>query len=204
MIIAMFVVMLPTTSADVIMPGEKNIMIRYKIVNMVNYEDYVFFLYGTRVMNTYQIITSDESFSFYKFSVASIYAIKKIDFNESEIGQNESERRQFFDNNTKLVKSNIELVSLYGTIPEDDPLESVLIVLEISVLNEDSLEIHESEVIYRYTNGTSEEKDIAANQNNTSGIIPYLQVIYRHLLIQQWYRLGLNHVGISVYQFQQV
>jgi len=146
-----------TVLADLIVPGTKSIDFCYTISNINDYPNYVFLLHGIP-SPSYEIIDSGQCFSFYKLSMTSLYAIQKTNFNEQELkGGNYTDIRNYFENDPRVIHSNIQLNS-YGAVPENDPLNKVVTVLKIVSLNENNLVIQKSKIIYTYTDGTSEEK----------------------------------------------
>lgn len=177
LVVLIALVGIPTISADIINPnsGEKTVFFNYEITNMDEYDDYAFILYG--IVIGYQIIEPDESFDFYKFGQPWIYAVKSVDFDESEIGENESTWKDYFETNPKFIKSDIQLRSIYDIVPKNDPLNSAYIALEIVSLDENQLTIEKSKVIYTYTDGTTEEKSIISQdvlpQPSKTAVLPY-------------------------------
>lgn len=185
--------------ADVIEPGLKQVDLYYKISNIQNYQDYVFLAHGTP-SPSYELINSSE-FSFYKLSTVSLYAIKKSDFNDF----NENKLKNgdiitiddFFKKHPGVIKSNIELNGSYGTVGIDNPLENVTVILEITSLNKNNLEIKKSKVLYAYNDGSTQEEIIHDNilplpsKNNISYwsyqlffiIIPILSIMAIVLII---------------------
>jgi len=176
LVVLIALVGIPTISADIITPnsGEKTVFFNYEIVNMDEYDDYVFILYG-RIIG-YHIIEPDESFNFYKFGEPWIYAVKSVDFDESEI-ENESTWKDYFESNPKFIKSDITLHSIYDIVPKNNPLISAYIALEIVSLDENQLTIEKSKVTYTYTDGTTEEKPIISQdvlpQPSKTALLPY-------------------------------
>ena len=147
-----------TALADVIIPGTKDVNSCYEISNIANYSDYVFLTYEWP-MPHYGIISAGECFGpGYKLGSVSIYAIGNLSFNESELqGENATGIMNYFENNTQLIPSDIQLRS-YGLVPEDSHLEKAVTVLNIVSLNTSNLQIQKSKIIYTYADGTSEEK----------------------------------------------
>jgi hypothetical protein len=172
----------PAAFADVIEPGMKNIDSYYIITNINDYPEYVFLAHGTPLPDI-EIINSCK-FGFYKLSTVSIYAIKKSEFNEEELKNiGDSALQNFFNNNSKLISSNIQLDGSYGEVGIDNPLESALIELEITSIKDTSMTIKKSKVIYSYSDGSIEEKAIenqsslpepSKNSNNWYFAIPVL------------------------------
>ncbi|MBI5680877.1 MAG: hypothetical protein HZC47_08295 [Methanobacterium sp.] len=150
--------------ADVIEPGTKQVGLTYKISNIQNYPDYIFLAHGTPAPE-YALLNSSE-FSFYKLSTFSIYAIKKSDFNENELkSMDTSEIDNFFKNDPRVIKSKIMLEGSYGTVGMSNPLENATVILEITSLNGNNLEIKKSKVVYAYIDGSTQEESIS-EQNN--------------------------------------
>lgn len=156
---------LPIAFADVIEPGMKTVDFNYRVSNIDNYPDYVFLAHGIPAP-TIEIINSSD-FGFYKLSTVSIYAIRKSDFNENQFkNMDNSEIDNFFNNNPKLVKSDLVLKGSYGTVGIDNPLEDITVILEIESVDQNNLKIKKSKAIYAYTDGIPEEK-IFTDQNTT-------------------------------------
>ncbi|MGF7119251.1 hypothetical protein [Methanobacterium oryzae] len=166
--IIFLLILLSTTSvafADVIEPGMKEIKYYYKISNIDNYPDYIFLAHGTP-SPTVEIVNSSE-FSFYKFSTVSVYAIKKSDFSENELkNMDDEELEDFFKNDSRVIPSDIELQGSYKNVVIANPLDKALVVLEVTSINENKLEIEKSKIIYRYVDGTEEEEKFV-DQNIT-------------------------------------
>ena len=136
-------------SADLIIPGTKSVNWCYEISNINDYPDYVFVFKG---VTDYGIINQRDCFNFYKNGLASIYAIQKTEFDKNELN------REFFKrNSSKLIKSNIQL-NAFGLVQKDDPLQKVVITLDILSLSKNNFDIQKSKVTYTYADGTSEEK----------------------------------------------
>jgi len=183
LVVLIALVGIPTISANLIVPNSENtVFFNYEIVNMDEYDDYVFILYGLII--GYHIIEPDESFDVYKFGQTWIYefeqwwiyAVKSVDFNESEI-ENESMWKDYFESNPKFIKSDIQLNSIYDFVAKNNPLISAYIALEIVTLDENQLTIEKSKVIYTYTDGTTEEKYIISQdvlpQPSKTALLPY-------------------------------
>ncbi len=151
--------------ADVIEPGMKEIKYYYKVSNIDNYPEYIFLAHGTP-SPIMEIVNSSE-FSFYKFSTVSIYALKKSDFNENELkNMDDGELENFFKNDPRVIRSDIELQGSYKNVVIANPLDKALVVLEIKSIKENKLEIEKSKVVYAYVDGTLEEEKFK-DQNTT-------------------------------------
>jgi len=159
--IMIFTALIPAAFADVIEPGMKNINYNYKISNIDDYPEYIFLAHGVPSPSL-EIITSKE-FSFYKLSTVSIYAVKKSDLNEEEL-KNMDDLQNFFNNNSKLISSDIKLDGSYGNIGMDNPLDNVLLELEITSINDNKMNIKKSKVIYTYSDGSTQE-ELIENQD---------------------------------------
>ncbi len=146
-----FALFIQIVAADLIITGTKQISWCYEIPNIGDYQNYIF-VYNDQTLSQHGIINSDDCFSFYKYGLTSVYAIKKTEFNQKELNQD-----FFSENNSKLIKANLVL-NAYGIVQENDPLQKAIITLKIISLNEDKLEIQKSKITYTYTDGTSEEK----------------------------------------------
>jgi hypothetical protein len=144
-------------SADMIEPGKKLIHVQYKITNIDEYPDYVFLVYYFSPMIGYLETTPDKEFSGYKFSSASIYAIQESEYLKINIGSDDKEIKDFFENNPSLIQSNVRLTFLGKTVPDIDPLETQIILFEITDLTKTSVTLRLSSLQYRYTDGSSEE-----------------------------------------------
>lgn len=151
-----FAFTLQAVGADVIEPGKKEISYYYQISNITNYPDYIFLLHGSP-SPSYQVLSSGE-FSFYKFSTVSIYAVRKSNFNQAELeNMNTSQIESYFKNNTQVIPSNMVLKGTYGTYSSTNPLEKVVVVMDIVSLTSTHLELKKSLAKYIYTDGTVKE-----------------------------------------------
>ncbi|GAB4311077.1 MAG: hypothetical protein Kow0019_09370 [Methanobacteriaceae archaeon] len=161
-----FILLLSTSSAayaDVIEPGMKQVTLFYQISNINDYPNYVFLLRGVPYPDI-QIINSSK-FSFYKLSNVSIYAIKRDDFDASILNKSPEEIQSFFENNSKLIKSDISLEGSYGDVKIENPLKEATIILEIKDINSTDLIIEKSKIIYTFEDGSQQEETIE-DQNN--------------------------------------
>ncbi|MCK9152468.1 hypothetical protein [Methanobacterium alcaliphilum] len=140
--------------ADVVEPGTKEVGLNYQIENINDYSDYVFLAHG--IPNpSFQLINSSE-FSFYKLSQVSIYAMQKSDYSQLDFSKmNDSSIENFFNNDKRIIKSNLNLSGFYGVVPESNPLESALMVLKIESVNPNQLNITKARMVYSYNDGSS-------------------------------------------------
>lgn len=151
--------------ADVIEPGMKNIEIYYNISNIQNYPDYVFLIHGTP-SPSFEIINSSE-FTFYKLSTVSIYAILKTKINENEIkNMDDSNFEYLFKNNSNIIKSDITLQGSSKSVNINDPLEKIIITLNINSINDKTMNITKSKITYIY-NDSSIQEEAFKDQNST-------------------------------------
>ena len=150
--------------ADVIEPGKKEIKLSYQISNINNFPMYVFLLHGSP-SPPYEILNTSE-FSFYKLSTASIYTVKRSVFNMDILNQNnQSAVVDYFNNNSNVIHSNLELEGSYGTVDTNNQLDGALIVLKIVAVNDTALEIKKSKIIFSFTDGSTQEKTFEADNN---------------------------------------
>lgn len=161
--VLIFSVFPQAVSADIIPTGYKGVGYCFEISNIENYLDYTFIAYFQEPMGGHKVITKDECVSFYKFSNPTIYAIKNSDFNEADIGSEYENEKTYFSSNPNLLSSDIEIKSI-STIPDNDPRNKIVDVLEITSLSENNFALAKSKVVYTYTDGTTEEKTYT-NQN---------------------------------------
>lgn len=151
--------------ADVVEPGMKNIKIYYEINNIQNYPDYVFLIHGNPSPSL-EIVNSSE-FSFYKLSTISIYALSKSGFNENELkNMEDSAINNFLQNNSNLIKSDLVLEGASKSVSINDPLEKIIITLNINSINGKTLNITKSKITYIYNDGNREEETFK-DQNST-------------------------------------
>lgn len=151
--------------ADVVEPGMKNIKIYYEINNIQNYPDYVFLIHGNPSPSL-EIVNSSE-FSFYKLSTVSLYALSKSGFNENELkNMEDSAINNFLQNNNDLIKSDLVLEGASKSVSINDPLEKIIITLNINSINSKTLNITKSKVTYIYNDGSREEETFK-DQNST-------------------------------------
>lgn len=151
--------------ADVVEPGMKNIKIYYEINNIQNYPDYVFLIHGNPSPSL-EIVNSSE-FSFYKLSTVSIYALSKSGFNENELkNMEDSAINNFLQNNSNLIKSDLVLEGASKSVSINDPLEKIIITLNINSINGKTLNITKSKITYIYNDGNREEETFK-DQNST-------------------------------------
>lgn len=151
--------------ADVVEPGMKNIKIYYEINNIQNYPDYVFLIHGNPSPSL-EIVNSSE-FSFYKLSTVSIYALSKSGFNENELkNMEDSAINNFLQNNSNLIKSDLVLEGASKSVSINDPLEKIIITLNINSINGKTLNITKSKITYIYNDGNMEEETFK-DQNST-------------------------------------
>ena len=149
------------------------INIRYHINNLDNYNDYIFLLYGEGILWYQTINPSDDFFTYFSWkNNASIYLVKASDFNESEIGDTQEAIKNYFTNNSKVIKSNIQLYDGY-TVGESDPLNGIQINLDIRSLTESSLTFQLEKIIYYYDDGsTTESNQLPIELNGRITITP--------------------------------
>jgi len=158
------IVFSPIVLADVIPVGYKGVGYCFEVSNMEDYPEYVLISYIGEPMGGHKVIEQGECVRFYKHSRPTVYAIKRIDFNETEIGggYNETEieyyenEEIYFESNQNLIPSHIEIRPM-NLLPENDQREKVVDVLEIVSLSENNFELIKSKVIYTYEDGTIEE-----------------------------------------------
>lgn len=154
-------------SADILEPGMKEVDYCFQLENIKNYPEYVFLSYFQEPVGGHKVINQGDCVSFYKFSNPTIYAIKRSNFNENEIGSTDEEEKNYFQNNKELIASGLNIKSI-GSVKENDPRQEVIDVYKIDSLDSTSLKISPLKVIYKYTDGTSEEKIYQSQPNSTA------------------------------------
>lgn len=155
--------LLSPSYADVIEPGQKNVPIYYVLNNINDYPGYVFLLHGSPSPDL--MVLNSSAFTFYKFSAVNIYSVKKSDFNQASIEKmNLTQLDSYFNNNSKVSKSDLELEASYGTVSESSLLENATIILKIVSVN--PLKIEKFRIIYQYQNGKTDQQNY--NQQNTT------------------------------------
>lgn len=175
----------PAAYADVIDPGEKEIPLYYHITNINSYPDYVFLLHGTPSPSF--VVLNTSQFNFYKLSTGSIYAVGKSDFNLAELEKmNSTQLDNYFNNNTNIIVSNIELEGGYGNVDLSNSLDRVVIELEITTINQSELVIKKTRALYFYLDGTSKTADFT-DQNT----IPTLDTSFSPIDILWYFILPL-------------
>jgi len=100
--------LIPLVDADLIVPGE--VYITNKINNINDFPDHTFFIVGCMI-NNYQVksIESDGQIpGGYKGCVASVYVVKKTDFNESYLNSlQRDELKDYLSSNANEVINNL-------------------------------------------------------------------------------------------------
>jgi hypothetical protein len=162
MLSTILLVIMPVTFANPIPIDEKLVKIRYFITNIEEYSDYVFIVYQTGSIyfdDPYFIIQPGVPFWISMFGDATIFMVSANEFNESEIGETRTEMNEYFYNNTKVIKSNVELIGLYTAVPPGDPLDYLQVNLEISGVTDELLHFNLLKVTFCNTDGSSTEID---------------------------------------------
>ncbi len=171
---------------DVIEPGTKEIPLYYQIENIDNYPEYFFLAHGIP-SPSFEVLNSSE-FSFYKLSMVYIYALPESEFNPVELeNEDDSQINAFFQNDSRLIKSNLELSGTFDTVPESDKLEKAVMILEIDSLNDTELIISKKQMKYYFTDGTQQVMDFQNQENipqplNAPEVSEYLLYILLPLL----------------------
>lgn len=142
--------------ADVIEPGMKDVKIYYQASNIQNYPDYVFLIHGSPYP-TLEVINSNE-FTFYKFSTVSIYAISKTNFNENELKNMDESQVENFLTHSSVLKSDLILQGSSKTVNINNPLEKILITLNINSIDNEIMNVTKSKVTYTYKDGSVQEE----------------------------------------------
>ena len=129
-------------------------LIKYNIANLDIYDDYVFIIY---FKGDYKIISlEDMPFLSYK-EYPNMCAIKKDDFNESEIGDTKEEINNFFESNPKVIKINFNFIYYIIDLEINNPPEEIVIELKISSINESIMELEMIKIFYHYEDNTIQE-----------------------------------------------
>lgn len=170
------------TFADILPEGQKGIDYCFKIDNINNYPDYTFIAYPTFFgKGAYTILKQDTCLKFYKNVFPRIYATLKRNFNEKDILTKGEE--SYFGDTTKLLPSGLE-VHDYSYVDKNNPLDKVTDIATITSLTENSFQVQKSKIVYTYTDGHTEEKNYA-DQNNQ--LEPSRKVFLPGWLSDLWY-----------------
>lgn len=129
------------------------IFLDYNIKNLDFYNEYVFIIYYD---GGYQIISPDDM-PIFPYKQSYICAIKKDDFNESEIGESKDEINNYFENNSKLIKCNFSFIFIIEKSEINNPPEKIGFDLKINSINESIVEIEIEKIFYYYEDNTVKE-----------------------------------------------
>ena len=194
LITLLLLICMTNASADLINLGEKSASYSYILSNIDDYDNYVFLLYGTTnygPMTQPQIINSGDAIFFYKAVRPSIYAVKSTEFNESILYDYDN-FNNYFENDPTVLHSNIVLEPIYNIIPENDPLVSSQVILEITTLDDTQFDIKKTSIIFTYEDGSSEEKAFLSQD-----AFPMPSIILGSSPFQILWYIGLPLLGIS-------
>lgn len=156
---------IPTIYADVIDPNQTEVPVYYIITNINDYPNYVFLLHGNP-SPSFMVLNSSE-FNFYKLSIASIYAVEKSNYNQTELENfNDTELDNYFEENTNVIPSDLQLKGDINDINGSYSLEKVVVELEITSLNQTNLVIKKTRAKFIYSDGITKTADFQ-DQNTT-------------------------------------
>lgn len=142
------------TFADMISNSAKYIDHCFKFSNIDDYPNYTFFAFPLWINSEHTLINKDTCFGGgYKFSTPKLYAIKNTNFKKEDLKDEEL----FFRYNTNIISSTLSLNEI-DVVQYNSPLEEIIDILEITELSDKKFEIKNVKVIYKYGNGTEEEK----------------------------------------------
>jgi hypothetical protein len=180
-LVLVFVFSLSPVYGDVVEPGKKTVPIYYVLENINDYPGYVFLLHGNPSPD-FQILNSSP-FTFYKFSTASIYAVNQSDFNLEVLQvMDSSQLDTYFQNDSRVLNSNLQLEAIYDTVSDTSPLENATILLKVVFLDDNSLKIEKDRVVFGYIDGQTEEKSYV-DQNTTPSAPPLDGNLYWYYLV---------------------
>jgi len=180
-VVLSFVFSLSPVYGDVLEPGKKTVPIYYVLENINDYSGYVFLLHGNPSPDL-QILNSSP-FTFYKFSVASIYAVKESDFNLEELKSRDSRQLDaYFQNDSRVLNSNLKLEAIYDTVSDTNPLENATIILRVRSLDENGLKIVKDRIVFGYQDGQTEKKNYV-DENTTPEAPPREGNLYWYYLV---------------------
>ena len=164
-LILICITMVPVIHADIIDPYHKEVQVYYQIINIKDYPDYVFLLNGNP-SPSFMVLNSSE-FNFYKLSIASIYAVEKSKYNQTQLENfNSTGLNNYFENSTDVIHSNLELQGSLEGLNSSNSLEKVVIELEITSLNQTQLVIKKTHMKFIYSDGSTKTVDYP-DQNTT-------------------------------------
>ena len=149
-------------SADIIPEGEKSVQYCFQVLNGDRYPDYSFLVYFRGAIESSTVIGSDRCIDYYKLNQPLLYAIKKSDFDEAEIGTDQ-QARSYFESNPNLIPSDV-IIRKVATVNRNNPVRKIVDVLRITGVSQDRLEIEKVKAIYTFDDGTSEEQAYAGEE----------------------------------------
>jgi hypothetical protein len=150
--------------ADIAVEGMRQYDYNYSITNLGEYPDYVFLtssaIWGWEFASE---INGTGSFSGgYKLDGFQVHAIKAKDLDQGMLNGSASDdeaqaaRKEYFEGNKDIVSSNLTL-PVAASLEEALGLKNITVHLKVNSINESSLNISETEVVYGYLDGRTEE-----------------------------------------------
>jgi opacity protein-like surface antigen len=153
-------ILLPSSaSADILLDGYHQVGICHKIINMDDFANYEFFTRNS-MNNRLQFLQPDKCFSYYKFSTATINAIKKNNLAKLEnkaSGMSADELGKLMKNSRDFIKSDYKLAQVNNSVPDSNPLNRVEVQYKIIAIGS-KLDIAKYKVIKNYRGGATEEE----------------------------------------------
>ena len=138
--------------ADVIPPGQRSVQYCFEIANAAAFPDYV--LVAALIPSGHQVITGGECTGLYRG--ATIYAMKRSDYNPAAIPQEGQAQRAFFASSPQVIRPGVQVNAL-RTVAQGDPRTAVADVLTIAALTDTALDLGFTGVRYTFNNGTTQE-----------------------------------------------
>jgi hypothetical protein len=138
--------------ADLVPPGAKSVDYCFEITNVADFPDYV--LVAALIPNGHQVIKGGDCTGLNRG--ATIYAMKRSDYDATTIPQGSQAEQAFFTTSPKVIRPGRK-VNPVRTVEQRDRRKAIVDVLTIAALNDEALDLRFASVRYTFDDGTKQE-----------------------------------------------